>query len=310
MSLELAGVTVSYGPRRVLGPLSLEVPDGEWLGLVGPNGAGKSTLLKALAGLVEFSGRISLHGRADRLAPRALARLVAYVPQRPELPSAMTVADYVLLGRSPHIPLLRHERESDRRVAALVAMRLALGELADRRLDECSGGELQRVVLARALAQGAPLLLLDEPTTALDLGQSQRVLELVDELRRERELTVISAMHDLGLIGQFATRIELLAAGRIVAGGPVEEVLTPERIAEHYGATVRLVRDDAHGLLVVPLRRRSEPSVGAEGTAVADELHAVGQPAHAHDAVLDAERHARVTEGEIADADRAEEARR
>ena len=184
MRLEIRGVRVAYDGHDVLTGVSLAVPTGGWLGLIGPNGSGKTTLLRAVCGLIRFDGEVRLDGEpADTSRRRQLARRVAYVPQRPVLPAAMTVTDYVLLGRTPYITLFGTESRHDRAVAAGVLARLELDELATRVLGSLSGGEAQRAVLGRALAQEAPLLLLDEPTAALDVGHGQHVLELVDELR-------------------------------------------------------------------------------------------------------------------------------
>jgi iron complex transport system ATP-binding protein len=162
----------------------------------------------------------------------------------------MTVAEYVLLGRSPFVSYAGSESRHDVEVARAALRRLDLRDFAERDLSSLSGGERQRAILARALAQEARVLLLDEPTTALDAGRQQQVLELVDELRVEEGLTVLSAMHDLTLAGQYAGRVVLLAHGRVVAQGEASEVLTVETIAEHYGAVVRIL-DGA----VVPVRR-------------------------------------------------------
>jgi iron complex transport system ATP-binding protein len=254
--IELSSLSVSYGERLVVQAVSLRVTPGEWLGLIGPNGAGKSSMLRAVAGLVPFTGTVTFGADEERPSRRRASQLVAYLPQRPELPPTMTVGDYILLGRSPYIPLFGSERTHDQRAADAVVRRLALTAFADRRLGELSGGEAQRVVLARALTQGAPVLLLDEPSAALDLGEGQRVLELVDELRHERGLTVISAMHDLGIIGQFADRLAVLVEGRLIQVGVAREVLTAAAIERHFGASVRLVDDGHGGIVVVPVRRR------------------------------------------------------
>src|SRR5439155_16413345 len=185
---------------------------------------------------------------------RQIARSVALVPQKPETPPALTVAEYILLGRTPHIAYLATEGREDRLAAERAIDRLALQPFVQRSLDSLSGGELQRVVLARALAQEAPLLLLDEPTSALDLGRQQQVLELVDELRRNGGLTVLSTMHDLSLAGQYADRLLLLDAGRIEAAGSPVEVLSEATLAAYYGASVRIVRENGH-VFVLPRRR-------------------------------------------------------
>jgi iron complex transport system ATP-binding protein len=239
--------------------VSFKVERGDRLALSGPNGAGKTTLLHAVVGLVPFEGRVGLWGRElEKYPRRERARLVALVPQNPVIPEGVTVEDYVLLGRTPHLGVLGTERRSD-----LVAVEQALGRLelvwaAERRLDTLSGGELQRVVLARALAQEAPLLLLDEPTTGLDLGHQIRVLELVDELRREDGLTVLSAMHDLTLAGRFADRFALLSQGRLVSKGSRTDVLDAAVIAEHFGASVRVIGDGDIGWAVVPVSEGGE----------------------------------------------------
>jgi iron complex transport system ATP-binding protein len=182
---------------------------------------------------------------------------VAYVPQQPELPAGMSVLEYALLGRTPHIGYFGVESDFDRRHCVELLDRLGLSGLADRHLSTLSGGELQRVVLARALAQDAPVLLLDEPTSALDLGRRVDALELVDELRRERGLTVLSAMHDLTLAAQFADRLILLSNGRLIASGTPAEVLDERVLSECFGGRVRVIHDEDGGLLVVPQRSRA-----------------------------------------------------
>jgi iron complex transport system ATP-binding protein len=231
------------------------VDEQEWVALIGPNGAGKSTLLRAVAGLVAHRGELELAGRrADVLRQAERARLVAFVPQTPSLPSEMTVADYVLLGRTPYVGYLGSETARDREAVERTLARLDLTQLARRRLGSLSGGEGQRAVLARALAQEAPLLLLDEPTASLDVGRQQQVLELVDVLRAEEGLTVLTAMHDLNLAAQYADRLLFLANGRLVAEGSAREVLSEELVAAHYRATVRVLDEDGLGVTVVPTR--------------------------------------------------------
>ncbi len=255
--IELRGVTVRYGSHTAVAGVSESVGPGEWVGLIGPNGAGKTTLLRAIARLVAHEGDVAVDGvEAASLSPKRLARLVAYVPQQPELPPDMTVASYVLLGRTPHIGYFGIETAADRGICAELLGSLELSGMADRPLGTLSGGELQRLVLARALAQEAPVLLLDEPTSALDLGRRVDALELVDGLRRRRGLTVLSAMHDLTLAGQFADRLVLLAHGTAVVGGKPDEVLTEEALARHFGTGVRVLRTDDGELVVVPRRAR------------------------------------------------------
>ena len=251
MGLVLDHVTVALGSRNVVDGVSVGVEQGEWVTLIGPNGAGKTTLLRAVAGLVAHRGEIVIDGEPVRtLRRRDVARRVAVVPQSPLLPAGMTVHEYVLLGRTPYVSYLGRESGSDVDAAERAMARLDLAGLADRELGTLSGGERQRVVLARALAQEAPLLLLDEPTSALDAGRQQEALELIDALRLDAGLTVLAAMHDLTLAGLYASRLLLLANGRIVAQGAPAEVLTEALIAEHYAARVRVVEDG----VVVPVR--------------------------------------------------------
>ena len=250
-ALSLDRVVVELGGRRILDGVSFAVEPGEWVTLIGPNGAGKTTLLRAVAGLVGHRGEIAVDGvPVRRQARRELARRVAVVPQVPLMPAGMSVREYVLLGRTPYVSYLGNESRGDLAASEEALARLDLVELAGRQLGTLSGGERQRAVLARALAQDAPLLLLDEPTSALDAGRQQDALELIDALRLDAGLTVLAAMHDLTLAGQYASRLLLLSGGRIVAHGAPAEVLTEPLIAEHYGARVRVL----DGLAVVPVR--------------------------------------------------------
>ena len=254
VALEVREVTVTLGRAEVVHQVSTTVQRGEWVALIGPNGAGKTTILRALAGLVGFAGEILLAGRSIAASSRReIARQVALVPQHPHTPPELTVAEYVLLGRTPHIGYLATETRVDRLAAERAIARLALRPFAERLLGSLSGGELQRAVLARALAQDAPILLLDEPTSALDLGRQQQALELVDSLRRDDELTVVSAMHDLSLAGQFSDRLLLLDRGRVVAEGNAREVLSEASIASYYGANVRVIHENG-SVFVLPQR--------------------------------------------------------
>jgi len=251
------GLTVRYGDVVALDRVSGTAAAGEWLGVIGPNGAGKTTLLDAIARLTTYHGSITVCGRpAGGLTRRQLARLIAYVPQRPLLPPDMTVRDYVLLGRTSHIGYLRSETAADHQICAATIDRLELAPMAGRVLRAMSGGEAQRVVLARALAQEAPVLLLDEPTSALDLGRRMDALELIDELRRERSLTILSAIHDLTLAGQFADRLLLLVGGQIAALGPASDVLRDEVLAGHFGEGVQVLTTDTGDIAVISRRLR------------------------------------------------------
>ena len=254
IALEARGLSVELGGRSIVVEVDLRVATGSWVCVIGPNGAGKTTLVHAIAGLLPHDGEVRLWGRPTwALGRRERAREIALVPQLPVIPEGVSVEQYVLLGRTPHLGLLAAEGPGDRQAVTSALERLDLAWAASRRLETLSGGELRRVVLARALAQEAPLLLLDEPTTGLDLGQQLRVLELVDELRRSDGLTVVATMHDLTLAGRFAHRFALLSSGRLVAEGARTEVLAPHVIAEHYGAAVRVIDDGDLGWAVVPI---------------------------------------------------------
>lgn len=253
--IALGSVSVSYDGKTVVDDLSLQVEGGSWIGIVGPNGAGKTTVLRAIAGLVPFRGHVTLGAEdVSGLGRRSLARLVAYVPQQPLIPVSTSVTDYVLMGRTPYISYFGIETRRDLDAVSDALDRLELAELADRALSSLSGGELQRVVLARALAQQGPVLLLDEPTTALDVGHQQQALELVDSLRRQHGFTVVSCMHDLTLAAQYVDELVLLDAGRHVASGAISTVLTRELIRAHFGADVHLMEDPDGGVVVAPRR--------------------------------------------------------
>jgi iron complex transport system ATP-binding protein len=253
-AIELRGVTVVLGGRPVVDDLDLRVAEGEWLGLIGPNGAGKTTVLRAIARLVRYSGEIRLAGLPTEVMGRAeLSRLLAVVPQEPSTPPWMTVGEYVLLGRTPHLGSFAREGRRDRDAAARALSRLDLQDYRDRLLGTLSGGEKQRAVVARALAQEARVVLLDEPTAALDIGHQQQALELLDGLRGESGLTLVAAMHDLTLAAQYADRMVLLDEGRAVAEGTPKDVLTEELIARHYGATIDVVPVNGR-VAVVPRR--------------------------------------------------------
>jgi iron complex transport system ATP-binding protein len=255
-NITLRGLSISYEGSTVVDGLDVEVGEGQWLSLIGPNGAGKTSVLRAIANLVPFRGEVCVEGRrVTEFGARELARRVAMLVQEPDMPAGMTAAHYVLLGRSPHLGYLGREGERDRRIVAETLDRLGLGALADRPLDHLSGGERQRVAIARALAQQASILLIDEPTSSLDVGRQQSVLELIDQLRIDQDLTVVSAMHDLTLAGQYAERLILLDQGSVVAEGTAAEVLSAPNVAAHYGANVRVVEDEA-GVFVLPVRTR------------------------------------------------------
>ncbi|MFQ5859932.1 MAG: ABC transporter ATP-binding protein [Dehalococcoidia bacterium] len=256
--LAIRGVHLSYNGRPVLQGVSLEVERGELVGLVGPNGAGKTTLLRTISGVLRAQrGNITLGGqRLAALAPRERARLVAVVSQNPAIAPGFTALELVLMGRNPHLGLLQWEGPRDL-AAARRAMELTdTWELAKRQVVTLSGGERQRVFMARALAQKTPLLLLDEPTAHLDIAYQAALFDLVQEVRAQTGITVLAAIHDLTLAGQYCDRIGALHQGRIVALGRPREVLTPQTIATVFGAQVAIVSHPVAGSpAVLPVGR-------------------------------------------------------
>jgi iron complex transport system ATP-binding protein len=257
-SLQFSGVGVRYGQHDALSNFTDTVKPGEWLCLIGPNGAGKSSLLRSVAGLAKHSGEIRVDGSPLRMrSAKRRAQLVAYVPQSPVLPDDMTAREYVVLGRNPFISHFGTETKHDWAIVADVLKRLDLVDLAHRAVGTLSGGEKQRVVIARAIAQEAPILLLDEPTSALDIGHQQQALELVDQLRKEHGLTVVSAMHDLTLAGLYSDRLCLLHQGYRVVSGTAAEVLRQETLAEFYGVSARVHHSEDGTVVVIPYRQGS-----------------------------------------------------
>ena len=258
LDIRWTGVSINLGGRQVVDNVDLLVEGGSWTTIIGPNGAGKTTLLRALAGTVPHLGTITIgHDDGAELGRRERAQRLALVPQHPVIPPGLDVFDYALLGRSPHQGMRFAASEDDRRRTSAVLQRLDLTDFAHRFVESLSGGERQRVVVARALVQDAPALVLDEPTSFLDLGHQMDVLELIAELRTERSLTVVSTLHDLTVVGQFADRIAVLDGGRLAKHGTPGEVLTPSVISRHWGVDVRTeIHDDASVSVSVRRRKR------------------------------------------------------
>jgi iron complex transport system ATP-binding protein len=254
-AITIEQLTVELDRVPVLRGVDAAVPGGGWLALIGPNGAGKTTLLRAVAGLLPHRGSIRVDNEdLGAIRGRGRARLIAYVPQIPVLPPDMTVEEYVLLGRTPHLGYLGAPGRADKAKAAEASERLDVTRFAGRRLASLSGGERQRVRLARALAQEPRVLLLDEPTSDLDLGHQQQVLELVDDLRRGRGVTVVSTLHDLTQASQYAGHLVLLNHGRVETAGRPAAVLTEDLIARVYAAHVTVSTDPGGHPVVTPVR--------------------------------------------------------
>jgi iron complex transport system ATP-binding protein len=242
--LRLTGVTVTYRKRDVLDAVDLVIEPGERVALIGPNGAGKSTLLRVASGLLRPSrGHAELGGvpvtALDRLK---VARRLAVVPQQATLPFATRVEEVVGLGRLPHEHPLRGARPSDRAAIAGAIERVGVGHLLGRDVRELSLGERQLVLIALAVAQSTPLLVLDEPTVHLDLRHQVGAMELLVDLNERDGTTVLAVLHDLGMAAHFFPRLVLLDRGRIVADGAPDEVLPPDRIRDVFGVDPALVR--------------------------------------------------------------------
>lgn len=251
--LTLDGLTINYGSRSILRNVTLRVVPGEVLAVIGPNGAGKSTLIRAASGgLRPVRGRALLDGlEAYSLPPDLRARQVAIVPQALRLPEAFTVLETVLMGRTPYLGWLGRESRADYAIAQAAMERADVAELAARCIGELSGGEQQRVLIARALAQAAPILLMDEPTAHLDLKHQVSLLSLARDLAHRENLAVLVALHDLNLAAQFADRVALLVNGEVRTLGLPTEVLTPSNLSLAYGLAVSVITHPSHGTPLV-----------------------------------------------------------
>ena len=238
--IELDNVSLGYDHRAILHDVTMKATPGQILGLVGPNGSGKSTLIKGMTRVIDLlSGRISIDSRDIRAIKQdELARLVATVPQDPALPGAFTAFEVVLMGRTPHLGLLRYEGDRDLAIAWRAMVATQTESFAERRASELSGGERQRLVIARALTQQSKAMLLDEPTANLDINHQVEILNLVKSLCRDQSLTVIIALHDLNLAAQYCDWMIMLNGGRVHAEGTPVDILTAPNIKRVYGADV------------------------------------------------------------------------
>lgn len=235
--LEVNNLTLAYGKTAVIDNMSFSVNKGEMLGLIGPNGSGKSTLIKAVSHVITpRSGQVLLDGNDVSAVHRSdLARLLSVVPQTPILPSSFSAFEIVLMGRNPHLGLLRYESEKDMEITYQAMERTATLPFADRRIGELSGGEIQRIVIARALAQETEVILLDEPTANLDINHQLEILDLIRSLCTRNHLTVIITLHDLNLAAQYCEKLVLIRKGVLHAEGTPEEVITTANIKDVYG---------------------------------------------------------------------------
>ncbi len=266
--LSLDKVAFRFGEKPILNGISLDLPRGSFLGLVGPNGSGKTTLLRLAAGLLKpAGGRVLLDGvPMQGMSRKQIARRLALLPQSPGLPAAFTVQELVLMGRTPFQGFLGRENAHDRAVADKAMEMARCDQLADRKIDELSGGERQRVLMARALAQEPEILLLDEPTTHMDLEYQIAVTELVADLVKDG-LTVLGVFHDLNLAACYCTHLAVLSQGRLVATGTPSEVLTSQLLSQVFKVELCLTpHPDGEVPAVLPPRpRRGQNGRLAEG---------------------------------------------
>jgi len=268
-TLDAEHLTLGYGELTVVDDLSLVVPPGRITAIVGANACGKSTLLRSMSRLLKpRSGQVVLDGREVHRTPaRQLARTLGLLPQSPVAPEGITVADLVGRGRHPHQGLLSRWSSDDDRAVAEALEATETTALADRSVDELSGGQRQRVWIAMALAQQTDVLLLDEPTTFLDVSHQVEVLDLLTDLNRRRGTTIVMVLHDLNLAARYADHLVALAAGRVHAAGTPAEVLTEDCVRAVFGLDSRVVADPTTGApMMLPLGRHhvvAEPAVGS-----------------------------------------------
>ncbi|MEU4543919.1 ABC transporter ATP-binding protein [Nonomuraea dietziae] len=260
MRLQARDVRLAYGERVIVDGLDLGIEAGTVTTIIGPNGCGKSTLLRALGRLMKpTGGEVLLDGkRIDKVPTREVAKVLGVLPQSPTAPEGLTVADLVARGRHPHQTWYRQWSSDDESSVTEALTMTGLADLAERPLDELSGGQRQRAWISMALAQGTDLLLLDEPTTFLDLSHQVEVLELVRHLHQEAGRTIVMVLHDLNLAARYTDRLVAMREGRVVAAGTPHEVLTEGLLREVFDLDAKVIADPVAGTpLVVPIGRRS-----------------------------------------------------
>ncbi|MGK5446114.1 ABC transporter ATP-binding protein [Streptomyces radiopugnans] len=253
------GLTLAYERRTIAEDLTVAIPDRSFTVVIGPNACGKSTLLRALSRMLKpAAGTVLLDGRdISSAGAKQVARTLGLLPQSSVAPEGISVSELVSRGRYPHQSLLRQWSAEDERVVAEAMASTGVAELADRSVDELSGGQRQRVWIAMALAQQTPLLLLDEPTTYLDLAHQIDILDLCARLHQEEGRTLVAVLHDLNHAARYATHLIAMREGRVVASGPPEEIVTAELVEEVFGLPCRVIDDPETGTpLVVPAARR------------------------------------------------------
>jgi len=239
-AISVNNLNYSYGKISVLRDISFNIQRSDFLIIIGPNGSGKTTLLRLLAGIISAGdGRIDVLGNSVEYYNRkALARKIAYVPQTVPVDFPFTVSEVVLMGRSPHLGMLGLEREKDMVIAKQAMEFTELEHLAHRKTHQLSGGECQRVFIARAICQETEIILLDEPTASLDLAHQTRIMDLMEKLQKERDITVVMVSHDVNLAAMYGKTLLLLKEGQIVGQGKPDEVLTFQTLEAAYGCTL------------------------------------------------------------------------
>ena len=252
--LRIRGVEFGYGSEAVLKGISIEIPQGEMLSIVGPNGAGKTTLLRCINRILKpRRGVIMVNGKSiEEMSRREIAKKMGYVPQSTHQVFPNTVFDVILMGRRPHFAWKCNEKDIEKVLETLKM--LGIEHLAMRDITELSGGQQQKVFIARALAQEPEILLLDEPTSNLDIKHQLEVMNIIKSITNERGITAIMAIHDLNLASRYADRVIMMHKGKIFAVGSPEEVLTPENIREVYGVEAEVLCGKDGKPLILPIR--------------------------------------------------------
>jgi len=251
MSIKMQDVSYNYGHEDVIKKINLDFIPGQLVSLVGPNGAGKTTLLKLISGVLKpTSGQIHIYDQSSKkLSNKDRALLISLVPQNPNLPVEMGIADFIMLGRNPHLKLLQWESAADFKIAQESIDLTEIDHLVQRKIGEVSGGERQRIMLALALTQRSPIMLLDEPTSNLDISHQTKVMSLIKKIHTQKSnagATILS-IHDLNTAAQFSDRVILLSEGSVAVDGTPEEVLTKNNIEAIYGSEVNIIPHPEHG---------------------------------------------------------------